>query len=321
MNRTGLSGVECDCNVTSGESMIRQFVWGQRFTQKYFDYTSNCFWLPDTFGYSAAIPQIMKGCRVDYFLTTKLSWNDTNRFPYETFYWEGIDGTPVLVHFNTCHTWPDPKALLEQLDGRGSENCLQNKSVSRRRLVAYGFGDGGGGPQYEMIEMAKRVKDLDGCPRAEHTGVGDFMQVLEAEVVDCPVYRGELYFEMHRGTLTSQHMIKYNNRKAEIALHNLEYMTVRRAVKNGDAASDIHIRPILETILVNQFHDILPGTCIARVNDQCLREMGEALCKLQACIGDTIDVRADDHSVTVYNTLGFDREETVLYRGLPRHGP
>lgn len=307
--------VECDCNITSGESMIRQFVWGQRFTRKYFGYTSNCFWLPDTFGYSGAIPQIMKGCGVDYFLTTKLSWNDTNKFPYETFYWEGVDGTRVFAHFNTSHTWPDPKALLEQLEGRGHENCLQNKTVSKRRLVAYGFGDGGGGPQYEMIEMAKRVKDLDGCPRAEHTSVGRFMEELEAEAVDAPVYKGELYFELHRGTLTSQHAIKHNNRKAEIALHNLEYLTVRQAVSEGAPAGDLHIRPLLETVLVNQFHDILPGTSISRVNDQSYREMGEVLERLQAHVDKAIDTKDEGHAFTVYNTLGFDREETVYIDG------
>ena len=104
--------VECDCNITSGESMVRQFLWGQRFTRKYFDFTSNCFWLPDTFGYSAAIPQIMKGCCVDYFLTTKIDWNDTNVFPLDTFYWEGIDGTKVFTHFNRTHIWPDAEDLL-----------------------------------------------------------------------------------------------------------------------------------------------------------------------------------------------------------------
>ena len=198
--------------------MIRQFLWGQKYTQKHFGYTSNCFWLPDTFGYSAAIPQIMKGCRVDYFLTTKMSWNDTNKFPFETFYWEGIDGTRVFAHFNTMHCWPDPKALIENLEGRGSSNYLQDKHVSRRRLVAYGFGDGGGGPEAKMIEMARRVRDLDGCPRAEHVNVGQFMTELEKESVNPPVYRGELYLELHRGTLTNQHRIKRNNAKAELAL-------------------------------------------------------------------------------------------------------
>ena len=311
----GAVWVECDCNITSGESMIRQFLWGQKYTQKYFDYTSNCFWLPDTFGYSAAIPQIMKGCRVDYFLTTKMSWNDTNKFPYETFYWKGFDGTEVFTHFNITHCWPEPKALLESVNGRGSDNYLKNKNVAKSRLIAYGYGDGGGGPQFEMIEMAKRVRDLEGCPRAEHMSVGSFMEKLEQEAVNPPVYKGELYLELHRGTLTNQHTIKRNNRKAETALHDLEFLTVHRAVSEGKTAADTDIRPLMETLLVNQFHDILPGTCIPRAHDDCYREMGQVLEKAQKLIGITAGAKADKDAVTVINTLGFERQGMIYLDG------
>lgn len=153
--------VECDCNLTGGESIIRQFLWGQRYTREHFNYTSNAFWLPDTFGYSAAIPQIMKGCGVDYFLTTKLSWNDTTRFPYETFYWKGIDGTEVLTHFNRTHIWPDAESLIDfVVDGKKHSDPIREKTVNNMRLLSYGFGDGGGGPQFEMIEMTRRSKIL-----------------------------------------------------------------------------------------------------------------------------------------------------------------
>lgn len=303
--------VECDCNITSGESMVRQFLWGQKYNQKHFNYTSNVFWLPDTFGYSAAIPQIMKGCRVDYFMTTKLSWNDTNRFPYETFIWQGIDGTPVFTHFNTSHCWPDAKSLIEQIDGRDSGNYLQNKQVAKKRLVAYGFGDGGGGPQFEMIEMAKRVKDLEGVPKAEHVNVGEFMCDLEKEAVNPPVYRGELYLELHRGTLTNQHVIKRNNRKAEFALRNLEFLTVQRAVAEGKVAEDTLIRPLMETLLVNQFHDILPGTCIGKANDQCYSEMKELRQKAENLIGNSVVTDEKENYVTIVNSLGFHRNEIV----------
>ncbi len=317
----GAVWVECDCNITSGESMIRQFLWGQKYTQKYFDYTSNCFWLPDTFGYSAAIPQIMKGCRVDYFLTTKMSWNDTNRFPYETFYWKGIDGTEVFTHFNTTHCWPDPNSLIEQLDGRGSSNYLRNKNVAKSRLIAYGYGDGGGGPQFEMIEMAKRVKDLDGCPKAEHVNVGRFMEKLEKEAVNPPAYKGELYLELHRGTLTNQHTIKRNNRLAEIALHDLEFLTVQKSVSQNIAAEDTEIRPLMETLLVNQFHDILPGTCIASAHDTCFSQMGELLESAQKLIGKTACAIPDKNAVTVINTLGFDRDEIIYVDGFQNKVP
>lgn len=137
--------IECDCNIPSGEYMVRQFVWGQKFTRENFGYTSDSFWLPDTFGYSAALPQIMQGCGVKYFLTTKIAWNDTNEFPYDTFIWKRIDGSGVLVHFNRTHVWPDPAAMKDNLLDRGG-NTIKERTVSDMRLISYGFGDGGGGP-------------------------------------------------------------------------------------------------------------------------------------------------------------------------------
>ena len=302
--------VECDCNITSGESMIRQFLWGQRYTEKYFGYRSDCFWLPDTFGYSAAIPQIMKGCGVDYFLTTKLSWNDTNTFPYETFIWEGIDGTDVFTHFNCTHCWPDPKTLIERTEGRGAVNSLQQKSVSDSRLISYGQGDGGGGPMFEMIEMSRRVKDLDGCPKAYHTTVSDFMKKLEKEAVNPNTYAGELYLELHRGTLTNQHQIKRNNRKAEIAIHNAEILTVCDAIKEKKAADDKEIRPLLETLLVNQFHDILPGTCIQTAHEQSNRETTEIIEKATAMANDLIKGEGEGEQ-TLVNLLPFEYDDVV----------
>ena len=302
--------VECDCNITSGESMIRQFLWGQRYTEKYFGYRSDCFWLPDTFGYSAAIPQIMKGCGVGYFLTTKLSWNDTNTFPYETFIWEGIDGTDVFTHFNCTHCWPDPKTLIERTEGRGAVNSLQQKSVSDSRLISYGQGDGGGGPMFEMIEMSRRVKDLDGCPKAYHTTVSDFMKKLEKEAVNPNTYAGELYLELHRGTLTNQHQIKRNNRKAEIAIHNAEILTVCDAIKEKKAADDKEIRPLLETLLVNQFHDILPGTCIQTAHEQSHRETTEIIEKATAMANNLIKGEGDGEH-TLVNLLPFEYDDVV----------
>ena len=239
--------VECDCNITGGESMVRQFLWGQRFTRKHFNFTSNTFWLPDTFGYSAAIPQIMKGCGVDYFCTTKIDWNDTNMFPYDTFYWEGIDGTKVFTHFNRTHFVPSPDDLIKYVSCENNlGSSLKERSVTRKRLMSYGYGDGGGGPQFEQIELARRVKDLNGVPKSEHTTVGEFMQNLEKDVKNPNTYKGELYLELHRGTLTNQHNIKRNNRKAEFALRDLEILTVNEAVKNGKVATEKEIHPLYE---------------------------------------------------------------------------
>ena len=304
--------VECDCNITSGESMIRQFLWGQRFTRKHFGYTSNCFWLPDTFGYSAAIPQIMKGCAVDYFLTTKISWNDTNEFPYDTFYWQGIDGTKVFTHFNTTHHHPDVLDVCANIN-----NGIKQKGVTDKRMLTFGFGDGGGGPQFEMIEMARRIENLDGVPKTRYSRVGDFMQELEKDCVNPNTYRGELYLELHRGTLTNQHTIKRNNRKAENALRDLEIVTVNDAVKNNKIADSAEIAPLYETLLLNQFHDILPGTCINKAHLESRAQTTELIntAKEKTAL---IVKGSDDNTVTVINTLSFERND-VLFLELPEN--
>ncbi|MGB8455807.1 MAG: glycoside hydrolase family 38 C-terminal domain-containing protein [Anaerocolumna sp.] len=301
--------IECDCNIPGGESMIRQFLWGQHFTRKYFNYTADSFWLPDTFGYSSSIPQIMKGCGVDYFLTTKMSWNDTTNFPYDTFYWQGLDGTRVLTHLNKTHIWPDAEALTEYV-ATGSES-IKEKTVSNKRLLSYGFGDGGGGPQFEMIEMSRRVKDLEGLPRTSHTTVSDFMKELENTVINPSVYAGELYLELHRGTLTNQHPIKRNNRLAEINLRNLEYLTVQDAVENHMTASQEEIHPLMETLLVNQFHDILPGTSIPRVHEESIKETSDLIKRSSEYILDKIKTEQKDNAISVVNTLSFERKDTL----------
>ncbi len=304
--------VECDCNITSGESMVRQFLWGQRFTRKYFNFTSNCFWLPDTFGYSAAIPQIMKGCKVDYFLTTKIDWNDVNAFPYDTFWWQGIDGTRVFTHFNKIPAWPSPRDLHHAVtgDNREVDRALHERSVTRKRICAFGHGDGGGGPQFEMVETARRIRDLNGCAKAEFSFVGDFMKRIEADAKNPSTYSGELYLELHRGTLTNQHNIKHNNRKAEFALRDMEYLTVCEAIRAGEVASDEIIRPLYEKLLLNQFHDILPGTCIPSAHKLALKETGEVLEKTAEYISETVG--SVGNCVSVTNTLSFDRNDAIF---------
>ena len=309
--------VECDCNITSGESMIRQFLWGQRFTRKYFGYTSDAFWLPDTFGYSAAIPQIMQGCGVKYFLTTKMAWNDTNQFPYDTFYWKGIDGTSVFAHLNKTHVWPAPKDFYQYVYDVKSPDAIRQKHVANRKLISYGFGDGGGGPQFEMIEIARRCRDLEGCPKAEHTTVSHFMSELERSVKNPDTYNGELYLELHRGTLTNQHQIKRNNRLSEIALHNLEYLTVYNAVENHETASDEAFRDLQCTLLVNQFHDILPGTCIPRAHKESLAQTGELLEKSAALIRRAAAPARAEEQITVINPTSFPRNEVIYIDYVP----
>lgn len=304
----GAVWVECDCNITSGESMIRQFLWGQRFTEKNFGYKSDCFWLPDTFGYSAAIPQIMKGCGVDYFLTTKISWNDTNSFPYNTFWWQGIDGTRVFSHFNMTHCWPDTKQIRASVFN--DEHRTDQPCVTDKRLVAYGFGDGGGGPQFEMIEMARRCEDLCEIPKTKSTSVSDFMKKLEKTAVNPNTYKGELYLELHRGTLTNQHEIKRNNRKAEFLLRDIEYLTVSESVRKKIPCNTEKTNELYKTLLINQFHDILPGTCINSAHEQCKAEMRKLRKEAESIIKGLTATEGDCLSVT--NTLSFERSDVIF---------
>lgn len=296
--------IECDCNITGGEFLVRQFLWGQNYTIRKFGYQSNAFFLPDTFGYSAAIPQILKQCGIDYFLTTKMEWNDTNKFPYDTYYWQGIDGSRVLAHHNVIHCHPTPAKVIGIIDS------LSQKAVSCERLMTYGFGDGGGGPEDYSLEMASRLNNLDGCPPVYNTTVGGFMQNLEKNLTSPDTHTGELYLELHRGTLTNQHTIKRNNRKAEIAIRNAEYFTCLKALNENKTVSDKEISPLVETLLTNQFHDILPGTCIPEVHDRSIRETTEVIRKAEEIAGKIL-ANGNDKEIVLYNTLSLRRDDTI----------
>lgn len=317
--------IEPDVNLAGGEALIRHFLHGQAFTRKYFNYTSDTFWLPDTFGYSAALPQLLRGCGFRYFATTKLTWNETNTFPYDTFWWEGIDGTRVLAHFPDIHCPPDPETLINKLHGTGPkdfrvvQNCVRHKDVNQQRLVAYGFGDGGGGPDAQMIEMARRCRDLEGCPRAEHTTVSAFMKDLEQHVSAAPVYVGELYLECHRGTLTQMHEIKRHTRQAEFALREAEAMLVLAGPR---ASRELGARwgAAWQTFLPNQFHDILPGTSMPEVHDRATAELGQVIdeARAVAAAAGAVQVQpARAPRLTIFNTLGWRRDEATL-TGLSR---
>lgn len=298
--------VECDCNIAGGEAMVRHFLYGQRFTEKYFGYRSDSFWLPDTFGYNGAIPQIMQKSGVKYFYTTKLSWNDLNRFPADTFVWRGIDGSEVITHLNRTHFIPDVKTLTEVI----TQNY--DKSSCDMRLAAYGFGDGGGGPTHAMLEFLKRSEGLDGMPVVEETTISKFMHKVEEHQDRLPVYDGELYLELHRGTLTKMHPVKRNNRLAEIALHNLELFNVL----SGQAVSPKRDE-YYHILLKNQFHDILPGTCIPKVYELEVPEM-EALIRdvnadTQAYAAGL--AKADEKKLSLYNPLSFRRSGIAVLDG------
>ena len=294
--------VECDCNITSGELMARQFLKGQQFTRENYGYTSDSFWLPDTFGYNANIPQIMLQSGVKYFFTTKIFWNELNRFPFESFVWRGIDGSEVLTHFNCTHCWPDAGSCSDVV------RSLQNKDASDLRFMAYGFGDGGGGPTPGMIETSLRASAMEGMPEVVPMSASAFMRELEEQRDRLPVYSDELYLELHRGTLTQMHEVKRKNRKAEYALRDMEYLCV---LSGGDPAPEAE--KWLKTQLKNQFHDILPGTSIKPVYDVFHKEMDEILRNYRAeaeRFARTLTEDAD--GVTLFNTLSFPRADAAV---------
>ncbi len=294
--------VECDCNITSGELMARQFLKGQQFTRENFGYTADSFWLPDTFGYNANIPQIMRGSEVKYFYTTKIFWNELNDFPFHSFVWKGLDGSEVITHFNRTHCWPDVN------DCAACVRDLPKKETTDLRLLAYGFGDGGGGPTPGMIETSLRASNMEGMPEVESMTISDFGKELEAQKDDLPVYDDELYLELHRGTLTQMHDIKRMNRKAEYALRDMEYFNVLSGEKRNENSDRW-----LKTLLKNQFHDILPGTCIQPVYEVYRKEMGELLESYKkTALGYASSLTDGSGDYTLFNTLSFERNDPVV---------
>lgn len=310
---TGGMWVEADCNVTSGESLIRQILFGQRFFQREFGKTTRVLWLPDVFGYSAALPQIIKGSGMDSFMTTKISWSQFNRMPCDTFRWRGIDGTEVLTHFVTT---AEPGLPFYTYNGhmtakevRGSWEEYRQKDVNNELLNLFGWGDGGGGPTRLMIESGRRFGDLAGIPRCTFGRAEEYFQRLEQRVWDDPLlprWVGELYLEFHRGTYTSQARTKQANRKCEILYRNAELFGALALVELERSYPQESLNKGWELLLLNQFHDILPGSSITPVYEDAARDYAEirrrgeeALNGALDAIAAEIDVRRD--SVVLFN--------------------
>lgn len=304
----GAVWIEPDCNIPSGESLARQLLHGQRATREWFGYTSDTLWQPDVFGYSAALPQILAQAGVRYFCTTKMSWNDTTRFPYDTFHWQGIDGTRLLAHFNTIHAEPEPEWLIANW-----EKQVQHKDVQDRHLAGIGWGDGGGGPTEALLEMARRTADLEGCPRVRHTSVSAFMRGIERDLDRLPTYVGELYLELHRGTLTSIAGIKRGNRKTEIALREAEYLAVRAGLAARAPYPAAALDTLWKDFLVKQFHDILPGTSIAVVHDEALADFARYERETAALAAGALDAfhPAGGDALALSNSLSWARSRDI----------
>ena len=290
----GGSWVEPDCNVPSGESLLRQLVHGQRFFEDEFGSRCREFWSPDAFGYCGQLPQLLRLAGITRFLTQKLSWNQFNKPESHTFLWQGVDGSEVLAHYPPADTYNSDVSVAEVLFSRRE---FKDHESSAQSLLVYGFGDGGGGPTRAMLERLRRMRDLQGLPRVQTSTSDTFFAALEAERAERAVVVGELYFEYHRGVYTSQAFVKRGNRVCEQLLHDVEFLGAAR----GDYPRE-ELDRLWKLLLLQQFHDILPGSSIGLVYDDARRDFAELESTLASLVGE---------GDTPVNTIGVARRDVV----------
>ncbi len=305
----GGNWVEADGNLTGGESLVRQFVHGQRYFREHFGVTCSEQWIPDVFGYPGSLPQICRLAGAERFLTQKMSWNRTNRFPHHTFWWEGIDGSRVFTHFPPVDTYNASMLPSELIH---AEAGFAEAGAASRSLMPFGFGDGGGGPNRDMAERFARVRDLEGLPRVEMGTPAAFFDAAMAEYPDAPVWFGELYFEMHRGTYTSQARTKQGNRRCEALLREAELWSVAAfGCRETDGYPAAALDRIWKEVLLLQFHDILPGSSIAWVH----REAEATHERLASELEELIETALRSLAVTgpqLVNSAPHHRREVVV---------
>ena len=319
----GAMYLEADCNLTSGESLVRQILKGKQFFKEEFGVDSRVLFLPDVFGYSAAMPQILKKSGVDFFVTSKISWNDTNTMPKDAFYWQGIDGSEIFTTFITAQSYNGGRMTngttyvgrLTPDEVLGARNRFQQKEYTNRAITTYGFGDGGGGPTAEMLEVQRRLaKGIPGMPVTKTDFLVNYLEVLKSEFDSAakrtgrvPKWVGELYLEFHRGTYTSVAKVKKGNRSSELLLACAEALSATHGI---DTPHDT-LNYLWRKVLHNQFHDILPGSSIGSVYDgtdkdyamikgEGERIIEDKLCAIASSVG-------SDGGTLVYNPTGFDR--------------
>lgn len=276
----GATWVEMDSNLVSGESLLRQFYYGKQFFRRAFEQDMKILWLPDSFGYSACLPQVMKLAGVPYFLTQKMSWNTVNQFPYHTFRWQSPDGSEVLAHMLPDETYNGPVTADRMKFG---ERNYRERKVSSQAIMLFGIGDGGAGPGYEHIERMERFRDLAGEPQVIPSKAIDAFQKLD-DGTAYPTHQGELYLEKHQGTYTTQSANKRYNRKCEFALRNYELLML---LAGGGAALPLpaeRLEEIWKEVLLYQFHDILPGSSIDRVYEESRARYQEISAELEQAV-------------------------------------
>uniref|UniRef100_A0A2I3M2S5 Alpha-mannosidase 2C1 n=1 Tax=Papio anubis TaxID=9555 RepID=A0A2I3M2S5_PAPAN len=315
----GGTWVEMDGNLPSGEAMVRQFLQGQNFFLQEFGKMCSEFWLPDTFGYSAQLPQIMHGCGIRRFLTQKLSWNLVNSFPHHTFFWEGLDGSRVLVHFPPGDSYGMQGSVEEVLKTVANN---RDKGRANHSAFLFGFGDGGGGPTQTMLDRLKRLSNTDGLPRVQLSSPRQLFSALESDSGQLCTWVGELFLELHNGTYTTHAQIKKGNRECERILHDVELLSSLALARSAQflypAAQLQHLWRLL---LLNQFHDVVTGSCIQIVAEEAMchyediRSHGNTLLSTAAaalCAGEP-----GPEGLLIVNTLPWKRTEVMA---LPKPG-
>ncbi len=321
--------LEADCNLTSGESLVRQLLIGTRFLRDEFGVECRYLWLPDVFGYSWALPQILRKSGISTFMTTKISWNQYNRMPHDTFQWRGIDGTEVLTHFiTTPEPWSEPGSWFYTYNGRisaktvkGIWDAYRNKENNQELLLSYGYGDGGGGVNRDMLEMRRRFDRMPGLPKVKTGTAGDYFAKLEQRIENATEYvhtwDGELYLEYHRGTYTSQAYNKRTNRRLELLYRETEWFGSLVSIAQSDwsAYKQAELNEGWKIILRNQFHDIIPGSSIKEVYEDSRVEYEEAErladAALQSYADRAIVKPEKTGSFTILNSASWERRDLV----------
>ena len=327
----GAMWVEADTNLPSGESLIRQIMFGTRFFKDEFGIDSRVLWLPDAFGYTGALPQILKKCGVDYFVTSKIGWNEFNKMPYDYFDWKGIDGTAVRAYFltaqdkrrgelpSTCSTY---NANLCPKQVAGAYDRFQQKALSDEVIITYGYGDGGGGPTEAMIERGKRLEEgLPACPKTKFEFAGKFLTDLDEKTKgkNIPEWNGELYMEMHRGTYTSQAKNKKFNRQSEYLYRNAEFYSVMGELLCGIKYPQKTLNEGWEKILLCQFHDVVPGSSIRKVYEDTDAIYGKVLADGKGVVSAVCEAISKNvktyGGLLVFNPNSFDVSAEIMAEG------
>ena len=304
----GNAWVEADTNIASGEALVRQLLYGREFFMKEFGVSSDIYWLPDCFGFTWALPQIIKRSGMKYFMTSKLFYNDTNEFPHSVFRWRSHSGDEILAYL--CKQPYQSEYNAEYVTSLRKNN--RQNSIVDVSCGMFGYGDGGGGCTYKQVETGKRIEKLPGMPKTTNGRVADFFKAIDGDFDKLPVYDGELYYENHRGTFTSQAFIKENNRRGEFMMRNAEILNVF----GGKEYPAEKMEEAWKILLINQFHDILPGTSIHEAMENTreeyaqLRQLGGELVRMGKD-GILNKVSVKDDSVLVWNMLTWQTKGIV----------